>query len=132
MPSLLQSNWRHVCLLVSNVCMPCSTLGIINTFVLLQNFYSFSVQRNVLFGLMNSLNGCMISLMEWAQATWLTKANQDQKLVIYCGTWKSLTAERMLLEGVISNCVMLRPACDCFLAKLELLIINHISILAHR
>ena len=73
MPSLLQSHLIQVCLLVSNVCIPCSTLDIISAFVSLNNLSSSEVQRNLLLGLTSSLNSCMISLIEWAQATWLTK-----------------------------------------------------------
>ena len=32
-PSLLLLHWIHVCLLVSNICFPCSTLDIISAFV---------------------------------------------------------------------------------------------------
>ena len=59
---------------------------------------------------MSSLNGCMISLVEWPQATWLTKPNQDQAPVMFCGTGKSLIADSMLLERVIPDGVILRPA----------------------
>ena len=46
MPSLLQLQWIHVCLLVSNVFIPCSTLDIISVFVSLNNLSSSEVQRN--------------------------------------------------------------------------------------
>ena len=49
----------------------------------------------------------MISLMEWVQATWLTKPNQDWAPVVSCGTEKSLIADSMLLEGVIPDGEML-------------------------
>ena len=32
-PFMLQSHWIHVCLLVSNVCIPCSTLAINSAFL---------------------------------------------------------------------------------------------------
>ena len=95
---------------MSNVCIPCSTLDIISAFVSLNNLSSSAVQRISLFGLVRSLNGCMISLIEWTQATWLTKPNQDRAPVIFCGTVKSLIADSMLLEGVIPHGAMLRPA----------------------
>ena len=109
MLSLLQLHWIHVCVLVSDVCIPCSTLDIISVFVSLNYLSSSAVQRNLLFGLMSSLNGCMISLMQWAQVTWLTKPNQDQAPVMFCGTRKSLINDSMLLEGVVPDGVMLRP-----------------------
>ena len=110
MPSLLQSHWIYVCLLVSNICIPCSTLDISSAFVSLNNLSSSAVQRNLLLGLMRSVNGCMISLIEWPQATWLTKPNQDRVPIMFYGTGKSLIADNLLLEGVITDGVMLRPA----------------------
>ena len=73
------------------------------------NLSSSAVQRNLLFGLMSSLNGCMIPLTERAQATWFTKPNKDWAPVISCGTQKYESTERMLLEGVIPDSVSLRP-----------------------
>ena len=95
---------------VSNVCIPCSTLDIISAFVSLNNLSSSTVQRVLLFGLMSSLNGSMISLIEWVQASWLTKPNQDRAPVMFCWTGKSLIADGMLLEEVITHGAMLRPA----------------------
>ena len=109
MPSLLQLYWIHVCLLVLEVCIPCSTLDIISTFVSLNNLSSSAIQRNLLLGLMSYLNGCMTSLIEWAQTTSLTKPNQDRAPVMFCGTGKSMIADNMLLEGVTPDGVMLRP-----------------------
>ena len=96
MPSLLLSLCIHACLLVSNVCIPCSTLDIISAFASLNNSSSTAVQRNLLLGLMSSLNGCMISLIQWTQTSWVTKPNQNQASM-FCGKRKSLIADRMLL-----------------------------------
>ena len=132
-PSLLQLHWIHVCLLVSNVCIPCSTLDIISAFVSLNNVSSSAVQRNLLLGLMSSLNGCMISLIEWAQATGSTKPNQDQAPVMFYGTGKSLIADIVLLEGVIPDGVMLRPAkVTVFLQNLNFWLLMTILLLVHR
>ena len=81
----------------------------LSAFVSLNSLSSSAVQRNLLSGLMISQDGCIILLIEWAQATWLTKPNQDWAPMMFCGTVKSLIAGSMLLSGVIPDGVMLRP-----------------------
>ena len=62
----------------------------------------------------------MILLIEWVQATWLMKPNQDWAPVISCGTGKSLIADSILLEGAIPDDVMLRPAKVTFSCRIEI------------
>ena len=55
-------------------------------------------QKNLLFGLIKSRKGFMMSLMEYAQATWLMRPNHERALVRSCGG-----------EGVIASGVILYP-----------------------
>ena len=69
----------------------------------LKNLSSSAVQRNLLFGLMSSLN----DFTNRRDPTWLTKPNQDWAPVVSCGAEKSLITDSILLEGVIPDGVML-------------------------
>ena len=42
---------------------------------------TLSSQKNLLWGLISLRNGCIIGLIEYAQATWLTNPNQERALV---------------------------------------------------
>ena len=62
----------------------------------------------LLFGLIKSWKGFMISLNEWAHVTGLTRPTQDLAPVMSLGVGKSLISDKMLSEGAIHDGVIFK------------------------
>ena len=79
----LHWHWIHICLLVSNICIPCFTLDIISAFVSLNNLSSSAVQRNFN-KLVSAVGGSKLICHDWVPTTFCINNQQTNQLLFIC------------------------------------------------